>query len=322
MATKKAASTKKATVKKPAAAKTTVRTVRADAKQVKVEPTPVARPVARDNRSVLPTNIVNVVFAELVGTFVLTLAAILPFSVGLSGVNGVVSGLGVGLTVAVLIVAVGAVSGGHFNPAVTFALWTMRRLKAVLVPFYWGAQFLGAMLAVIVLNWVSNNTLSLSFNHIWNFNWSIFAIELVGTAVFLFGLAAAVTRRDLSVGARALTIGASLALGVVVSSTLLSAAMTDATNTYQKSVEAAQQDSKNTKSPEIPYAVYVRGATLNPAVSLASTEKSQSELSSSSSSSKESSYSRFTLEVVLGTLIGAALGGNLYLLVAGRSRND
>ena len=329
MATKPAASTKKATAKKPAAAKTTVRTVRADAKVVRTaEPAPktivrpVATPAARDNKSVLPVNIVNVVFAELIGTFILTLAAVLPFSVGLGGVNGVVSALSVGLTLALLVVALGAVSGAHFNPAVTFALWTMRRLRAVLVPFYWGAQFLGAMLAVIVINWVSNNSLSLSFNHIWNFNWAIFAVELVGTAVFLFGLAAAVSCRELTVGARALSIGASLALGVIVSSTLLSSAMTDATVSYQKSVEAAQQDSKNPKQPEIPYVVYVRGATLNPAVSLASTEKTKAELSSSAASDKESAYSRFTLEVVLGTLIGAALGGNLYLLVAGRNRND
>lgn len=332
MATKKAASTKKATAKKPAAAKTTVRTLHAEARPAKVtkvaQPAPktvvrpVTPPVRHESKSVLPTNIINVVFAELVGTFILTLAAVLPFSVGLGGVNGVVSAIGVGLTLAVLVVTLGAVSGAHFNPAVTFALWTMRRLRAVLLPFYWGAQFLGAMLAVIVINWVSNNSLGLSFNHIWNFNWAIFAVELVGTAVFLFGLAAAVSRRELTVGARALAIGASLALGAIISSSLLTSAISTATANYQKAAAAAQQDSKATSQPTIPYVVYVRGATLNPAVSLASTEKTQSELSGTTSDTKEATYSRFTLEVVLGTLLGAAVGGNLYLLIAGRNKND
>lgn len=329
MATKKAASIKKATVKKPAAAETTVRTLSAETSSAKVaKPAPktiarpVVEPVVRDRRSSLPTNIINVILAEIVGTFILTLAAIMPFSAGLSGANGVLSAIGVGATVAVLVMVVGAVSGAHLNPAVTFALWTMRRLRAILVPFYWGSQFLGAMLAVIVVNWVSNSSLSLSFNHLWNFNWAIFAIELIGTAVFLFGLTAAVTRRELSVGTRAVTIGASFALGVIVSSTLLNSAITDATLSYQKAAEATQSSSTSSSSPTIPYAIHIRGATLNPAVALASTEKSDNELMSSSSTTKDPANSRFTLEVVLGTLIGAALGGNLYLLVAGRNRND
>lgn len=327
MATKSAASTKKATAKKQAAAKskTTVRTVRADAKApVDAAPhtvvRPVSAPVARKSAASLPANIINVVLAELFGTFILTLAAVLPFSVGLGGVNGVVSAMGVGLTLALLVVILGTVSGTHVNPAVTFALWTMRKLKTVLVPFYWGAQFLGAMLAVIVINWVSNNSLSLSFDHIGAFNWNIFAVELIATAIFLFGIAAAITRRDLTVGARAATIGTALAAGVIISGSLMTAVTNEAVANYQKSAEVAQQDQKS-KAPEIPHAAYVRGATLNPAVALASTEKTKSELSSGASSEKEATYSRFTLEVVLGTLIGAALGGNLYLLIAGRNRD-
>ena len=79
MATKKAASTKKATAKKPAAAKTTVRTVRAEAKP---ETTPVVRTAVASNKSgsKLPSNIVNLVLAELVGTFVLTLVALATFT--------------------------------------------------------------------------------------------------------------------------------------------------------------------------------------------------------------------------------------------------
>ena len=315
MATKKAASTKKATVKKPAAAKTTVRTVRADAKPEKTVVRPVAVPAARSSRSsTLPDNIVNVVFAELVGTFVLTLVALATFQE-----TGV---LYVGLALTLLVMAIGVVSGSHVNPAVTFGLWAMRRLKTVLVPFYWGAQFLGAMLAVIVINWVSNNSLSLSFNHMWNMDWAIFGAELVGVAVFMFGVAAVTSRRELSAGVRALGVGLALFVGLVAGTTLYTANRGAEVAKYQASYLASQQNEK-AKAPEIPHVAYVKGVTLNPAVALAVTDRTDGELNSStgSSTTKETTYSRFSLEVVLGTLVGAALGGNLYLLVAGR-RND
>ncbi len=308
MATKKAASTKKAPARKPAAAKTTVRTVRAEAKP---EPKAVIKPakvstVSATKATRLPDNIVNVVFAELIGTFVLTLVALASFSE--------TGPLYVGLAVAVLVMAVGVVSGGHLNPAVTFGLWSMRKLKTVLVPFYWGAQFLGAMLAVIVMNWVASNSLNLNFNHIWSLNWGILGVELIGTAVFMFGLAAAVSHRELSTGARAAGIGASLLIGLVVAGTLLNAIKTNDIAAYQKSAQSSST------TPEIPHSVFVKGATLNPAVALASVEHTQSELMSSSSTEKENTYSRFTSEVVLGTLVGAALGGNLYVLLAGRKK--
>lgn len=322
MATKSAASTKKATAKKPAAAKskTTVRTVAPAVATPRTVVRPVAAPISEESATTLPANIINVVLAELFGTFILTLAAILPFSVGLGGVNGVVSAMGVGITLALLVVILGTVSGTHVNPAVTFALWTMRKLKTILVPFYWSAQFLGAMLAVIVVNLVSNGSLSLNFSHMNAFNWNIFAVELIATAVFLFGIAAAITRRDLTVGARAATIGAALVAGVIVSSSLMTSVTDEAVANYQKAAEVAQQDQK-AKAPEIPHAAYVRGATLNPAAALASTEKTKSELSSGATGEKEATYSRLSLEVIFGTLIGAALGGNLYLLIAGRNRD-
>ncbi len=207
MATKKAASTKKTIVKNPAAAKTTVRTVRANAK-------PVSTPVVRTRKeSVLPNNIVNIVFAELVGTFILTLVALLTFKE--------TGALYVGLAATVLTLAVGAVSGAHINPAVTFGLWTMRRLRSILVPFYWGAQLLGAMLAVIVINWLTNGFLKLNFDHIWSMDWTVFAAELVAAAVFLFGFAAVTSRRELSTGSRAVGVGLSLLVGILAGGTKL-----------------------------------------------------------------------------------------------------
>ena len=307
MATNKAASTKKATAKKPAAAaksqrsaKTTVRTVKADDKQPAVS---AASTSVRSRRvSSLPNNIVNIVFAELVGTFVLTLVALLTFKE--------TSALYIGLAYALLAMAVGAVSGSHLNPAVSFGLWTMRRLKTALVPFYWGAQFLGAMLAVIVINWVTNGALKLNFEHIWSLDWPIFGAELVAAAVFMFGFAAVTSRRELSAGSRAVGVGLSLLVGVLAGGSLLA------------SIQATFDTSKWASVDDIQHGYRVKTVTVNPAVALASTEATNSSFTGQRTDTNEKTYSRFTSEIVLGTLIGAAVGGNLYLLVAGARRND
>ena len=306
MATKKAASTNKATVKKPAAAKTTVRTVSASAK-----PSAKSTVTRRTNSKVqLPDNIVNIVLAELFGAFILTLVALATFQDS--------GALYVGLTYGLLALTLGAISGSHINPAVTFGLWTMRRLKSVLLPFYWGAQFLGAMLAVIALNWVSNSSISLTFGSFTHIDWGVFGVELVATAVFLFGLAAVVTHRELGVGARALGVGASLAIGLVVGGTLLNSLKTQDVANYQTSYQSTQGD-KGAKAPAIPHSAYVKSVTANPAVALAVTDNAANKLDPSLTD--KTTDSRLTLEVILGTLVGAAVGGNLYLLVAGRKRS-
>jgi len=52
-----------------------------------------------------------------------------------------------GLAYAVMIAAVGHVSGGHFNPAVTAAFWVTRRQGTLEAVLYWVAQLLGASTA-------------------------------------------------------------------------------------------------------------------------------------------------------------------------------
>jgi len=52
-----------------------------------------------------------------------------------------------GLAVAVMIYAVGHISGAHFNPAVTLAFAVGRHFPLKQLPFYWLAQFTGAVAA-------------------------------------------------------------------------------------------------------------------------------------------------------------------------------
>jgi len=93
--------------------------------------------------------------AEFIGTFWLVLggcgsavlAAAFP-NVGI-GLNGV--SLAFGLTVLTGAYALGPISGGHFNPAVSFGLWAGGRFPMKEVPPYLAAQVLGAIAAAAVL---------------------------------------------------------------------------------------------------------------------------------------------------------------------------
>ncbi|WAL61451.1 aquaporin Z [Thermocoleostomius sinensis] len=97
--------------------------------------------------------------AEFIGTFWLVfggcgsavLAAVFPYNaaagtnplgIGLVGVS-----LAFGLTVLTMVYAVGHISGGHFNPAVSFGLWAGKRFPASELLPYIIAQVLGAIVA-------------------------------------------------------------------------------------------------------------------------------------------------------------------------------
>jgi aquaporin Z len=71
--------------------------------------------------------------AEFVGTFALIFIG--AGSIVANGIIGVTRGAGLvtialahGLVIATMVSAVGHVSGGHFNPAVTAGLWVARRI--------------------------------------------------------------------------------------------------------------------------------------------------------------------------------------------------
>jgi aquaporin Z len=97
--------------------------------------------------------------AEAFGTFVLVFggcgAAVFAADFPVKGVQLGIGFLGValafGLTVLTMAVAVGNISGGHFNPAVTVGLACARRTPWRDVPGYIAAQIVGGVLAALVL---------------------------------------------------------------------------------------------------------------------------------------------------------------------------
>lgn len=59
-----------------------------------------------------------------------------------------------GVTLAIAVSAFGAISGGHFNPAVTFGLALAGRHPWARVPTYWVAQLVGGLAAGFALRYV------------------------------------------------------------------------------------------------------------------------------------------------------------------------
>ena len=100
--------------------------------------------------------------AEACGTFWF-------FFVGAGAIltDNVISGAGLvpiafahGITLAVAVSAFGALSGGHFNPAVTFGLAIAGRHPWSRVPTYWIAQLIGGLVAGYALRVVFDSAIA------------------------------------------------------------------------------------------------------------------------------------------------------------------
>jgi aquaporin TIP len=95
--------------------------------------------------------------AEFVGTFALVFVgagSILTLQ-ALSDPSPVVGiALAHGLAIAVMASAVGHISGGHFNPAITFGFLITRRMAPLLAVVYWVTQFAAAAVAALLLRWI------------------------------------------------------------------------------------------------------------------------------------------------------------------------
>jgi aquaporin Z len=93
--------------------------------------------------------------AEAFGTFWLVFggcgSAVLAAGFPALGIGFVGVSLAFGLTVLTMAYAVGHISGGHFNPAVSLGLALGGRFDWSELPGFWGAQLVGGILAAVVL---------------------------------------------------------------------------------------------------------------------------------------------------------------------------
>jgi aquaporin Z len=91
--------------------------------------------------------------AEFIGAFALTFigAGAIVTANGIHDPSLIGIAIAHGVTIAVMVSAVGHISGGHFNPAITFGFLITRRIKAGKALLYWLSQFGGAALAALLV---------------------------------------------------------------------------------------------------------------------------------------------------------------------------
>lgn len=168
--------------------------------------------------------------AEAIGTFILVgLGTLSVFAAATAGVSVLVIvpfGFGLGLLAAIY--AVGHLSGGHFNPAVTLGALLDRRIGAVDAAGYVVAQVVGALAASLFLLVISSReVVSSTRNTPGVGDGGAFLVEIVLTAVFLLVILTVSKRNaDQAPFAIALTLGVIHFVGIPISGASVNPART------------------------------------------------------------------------------------------------
>jgi MIP family channel proteins len=121
------------------------------------------------------------------------------------------------------VTAVGHISGGHFNPAVTLSMLVTGRIEAAEAVRYWVSQLAGATAAALVLLAVFPSSLTDALNfgvpavggHLFSTG-NALAAEIVGTFFLVFVIyAVAVDKRGAFSILAGLPIGLTISIGVL-----------------------------------------------------------------------------------------------------------
>jgi len=98
---------------------------------------------------------------ELIGTFILV--ATVGFTVLEPGASALAP-LAIGSALMIMVYAGGHVSGGHYNPAVTLAVWMRGRCPTSDVPGYMIAQVVGALIAAFLVVFMKGTSAATAAN--------------------------------------------------------------------------------------------------------------------------------------------------------------
>jgi aquaporin Z len=124
--------------------------------------------------------------AEAVGTFTFFLIGLMAALASGGSVIAIAFGFGLGLFVAIM--AFGAISGGHFNPAVTVGAYLDKRIDSQNAIGYIGAQILGGLAAAALILVMTSQamvakTVTAPGNGLDDLR--VLAVETVFTAIFV-----------------------------------------------------------------------------------------------------------------------------------------
>jgi aquaporin NIP len=173
------------------------------------------------------TTTLRVLLAEAIGTFALVFAG--AGAVMVDAKTGQLGHVGVaitfGLVIMAMIYAVGHVSGAHFNAAVTFAFALTRHFPWPRVFAYWGAQFVGAFSAALLLRASLGNIAHVGATLPSGSEAQSFLWETIMTAFLMFVILAVATDTRAVGEAAAIAIGATIGLDAMFGGPISGASM-------------------------------------------------------------------------------------------------
>ena len=163
--------------------------------------------------------------AESLGTFALVFFGCGAIANGLSPTS---VALAFGLVIAVMVYALGHISGAHFNPAVSIAFAVGRHAPWSRTVAYVVAQVLGAVAGAIALRATLGSDADLGVTHPTGSDLQAFVWEAILTFVLMLVITAVATDVRAVGQAAALAIGGTVALGSLVGGPVSGASMNPA----------------------------------------------------------------------------------------------
>jgi MIP family channel proteins len=175
------------------------------------------------------SHLVGAAIAELVGTFILVfggtavaVGAILARPTAGPAYDSLAVALAFGLALAVVVAAIGHVSGAHVNPAVTLGMAAAGKFPWNYTPTYIGAQLVGAVLAALA-TWLtfggparSEASLAATYPAQGVGDLQAFVVEILITFILVFVVMAVATDQRAPAAIAPIAVGFALAVGVFI----------------------------------------------------------------------------------------------------------
>lgn len=150
--------------------------------------------------------------AEFVATGILVMVALI---LGQTTAVSYFIATSLAVTATVLYLLFGMVSGAHANPAITFGMWTARRIGTLKGIAYIAAQMLGGVAAWQLFQYLTNHTMQAKNVP---FSTPVWLAEVIGTAVLALAFTAAMNRGVLMLNA-AVAVGAAYFVAILIAAT-------------------------------------------------------------------------------------------------------
>jgi MIP family channel proteins len=176
------------------------------------------------------SHLVGAAIAELVGTFILVfggtavaVGAILARPTAGGAYGSLAIALAFGLALAIVVAAIGHVSGAHVNPAVTLGMAATGKFPWNYAPIYVGAQLVGAVLAALA-TWLtfggagarSEAKLAATYPAQGVGDLQAFLVEILITFILVFVVMAVATDQRAPAAIAPIAVGFALAVGVFI----------------------------------------------------------------------------------------------------------